>query len=151
MKCDNDLWERSMQHVVLICQTLVPNYIKIFPSIRELQPWHKWLHIDSQAACVPLTFEVGVWFFMWHTVLICKSCVNLLQNPSMHKKVTVWTQMVQFLRFKCGLEIGQDTPSWYIKHFSTQLYEIYAYRVMAWTQNKIRHTGRWTDDAILIC
>ena len=55
----------SSQHVVLICKTLVPNYIiiKILQCIREFQPGHEWLHINNKVKSATLTFEIGVWFF----------------------------------------------------------------------------------------
>ena len=52
--------------------------------MRELQPGHESMQINTKTASVTLTFEIGAWFFL------------VTHHLDMHKRITVWTGMVEY-------------------------------------------------------
>ena len=70
------------RHVVLICLTIMPYYLKILQCIRKLQSEHESMHIYTETASVTsvtLTFEIGACFFFHGTrrLYIANSCAKL--------------------------------------------------------------------------
>jgi hypothetical protein len=52
-------------------------------------------NVKLQNVSLPLTFEVGKWFFdATHHLDVVDICAELFQNPSMYDKVTILTQMM---------------------------------------------------------
>ena len=107
------LWDRD---IVLLQDTFswyakhfMPNYFKILLYIRDLQPRHKWLHINIHSifisifASVTLTFETGMWFFhVTHFPDILNTSAKFYGNPFMQYRVMACThknldeQLLQF-------------------------------------------------------
>ena len=87
------------RHIVLICQTIVPNYFKILPCISKLQTGLEWLHINNQAKSATLTFKIGAWFF--HTT----HSLDMLRE--LHNGITAQTRKHAYKHWncKCNLDL----------------------------------------------
>ena len=92
-----EAWFNPATHRLDMFQTHLPYYFKILPCIKELQPGHESMHVNTETASVTLTFEIWTRHVVMIRTLLVPNyfkvilCIKLLQPG--HEKNAYTTKL----------------------------------------------------------